>query len=115
MTQVVGGMAWSLMNSNVDADIDVIFTENSTIGQKMYCSWVFCCGNCMLRCFLPVGTRIFAHSKISDSIVKALVKMKCPLPLQSHQIQGLDLEKLFPVMQWLVKKVCRLSFMLPFH
>lgn len=42
---------------------------------------------------------------MSDSIVKALVKVKCPYALQSHQIQGLDLDRIFPVIQWLVKKV----------
>ena len=29
-------MAWALTASNVDADVDVVFEENSTIGQKMY-------------------------------------------------------------------------------
>lgn len=62
----------------VDADIDIIFQENSTIGQKI---------------------------RLADSLVKALVRMKCPHALQSHQIQGLDLEKIFPVIQWLVKQV----------
>lgn len=33
--RVVGGMSWALTASNVDADVDVIFQENSTIGQKM--------------------------------------------------------------------------------
>ena len=30
--------------------------------------------------------------------------MKCPHELQPHQIQGLDCVKIFPVVQWLVKK-----------
>ena len=42
---------------------------------------------------------------MSDSIVKALIRLKCPHALQSHQIQGLDLDKCFPVIQWLIKKV----------
>lgn len=76
--KVVGGMVWALTIAAVDADIDVIFQENSTIGQKI---------------------------KISDAITKSLLRFKCPHALQSHQIQGLDLEKIFPVIQWLVKKV----------
>ena len=31
--------------------------------------------------------------------------MKCPLRLEPHQIQGLDFIKMYPVLQWLVKKV----------
>ena len=46
-----------------------------------------------------------ARSKTSDQIVKAMVAMKCPFPLQSHQIQGLDYTHLFPIIQWLVRKV----------
>jgi len=34
--KVVGGMAWSISASNVDVDVDVVFQENSSIGQKMY-------------------------------------------------------------------------------
>jgi chromosome segregation ATPase len=37
--------------------------------------------------------------------LKALKRLKCPFPLQSHQIQGLDVANIFPVVQWLVKKV----------
>ena len=51
------------------------------------------------RCLLS------SPSKTSDQIVKALVAMRCPAPLQSHQIQGLDYTHLFPVIQWLVRKV----------
>jgi len=33
--RVIGGLAWCLTNSAVDVDIDVVFIENATIGQKM--------------------------------------------------------------------------------
>ena len=62
----------------MDVDVDIIFTENSTIGQKI---------------------------RLSDQLVKALVKMKSPHPLQPHQIQGLDYDHIFPIIQWLVRKV----------
>lgn len=48
---------------------------------------------------------VWRRSALSDRLVKALVKIKCPSAIQSHQIQGLDYEKLFPVLQWLVRKV----------
>ena len=34
--QVVGGMTWCITTCNVDIDVDLLFQENSTIGQKMY-------------------------------------------------------------------------------
>ena len=71
-------MVWSITGSGVDVDVDIIFTENSTIGQRI---------------------------RLADQIVKALVRMKAPQPLQSHQIQGLDYDHLFPIIQWLVRKV----------
>lgn len=70
-------MAWCIATSSVDLDVDVLFQENSTIGQKI---------------------------KISESVIRAIVKMRCALPLQAHQIQGQDYVNIFPVVQWLVKK-----------
>ena len=31
--------------------------------------------------------------------------MKCPYPIEPHQIQGKDFIHIFPVVQWLVKRV----------
>ena len=33
--KVVGGLAWSITASGTDVDVDVIFQENASIGQKM--------------------------------------------------------------------------------
>jgi hypothetical protein len=44
-------------------------------------------------------------SKLGEKIEKALIRMKCPHPLQSFQIRGLDYVSIFPVVQWLVTKV----------
>ena len=33
--QVVGGMTWCIQASNFDVDVDLLFQENSSIGQKM--------------------------------------------------------------------------------
>ena len=35
LSQVVGGMTWCIQMSNFDVDVDLLFQENSTIGQKM--------------------------------------------------------------------------------
>ena len=48
---------------------------------------------------------MFPLSKLSENLVKALITMKCPERLQSHQIQGLDYDHIFPTIQWLVRKV----------
>lgn len=43
--------------------------------------------------------------KLSEKVVAALKQMDCPLTIHPHQIQGLDYEKIYPVIQWLVKKL----------
>ena len=76
--KVIGGLCWSITASGIAVDIDLLFQEELQIGQRI---------------------------ALSEKIVKALIKMKCPLPLQPHQIQGLDYDALFPIVQWCVKKV----------
>ncbi|KJE90137.1 coiled-coil domain-containing protein 93 [Capsaspora owczarzaki ATCC 30864] len=73
--KVVGGMVWSITASNVDIDIDLTLPS------------------------------VNACAPLSEKIVTALTKMKCPSRIDPHQIQGLDCIHLFPVFQWLVKKV----------
>ena len=33
--KVVGGMTWCIESCNFDIDVDLLFQENSTIGQRM--------------------------------------------------------------------------------
>uniref|UniRef100_A0AAY4EVM3 Coiled-coil domain-containing protein 93 n=1 Tax=Denticeps clupeoides TaxID=299321 RepID=A0AAY4EVM3_9TELE len=75
--KVVGGMTWCITTCNFDIDVDLLFQENSTIGQKI---------------------------ALTEKIVAVLPKMKCPHRLEPHQIQGLDFIHIFPVIQWLVKR-----------
>ena len=70
--QVVGGMCWCVQNCNVDIDVDLLFEENSTLGQQI---------------------------ALTEKIVRALKKMKCPHPLEPHQIQRSDWLRVFPVIQ----------------
>jgi hypothetical protein len=76
--QVIGGLTWCITSSDFDVDVDVLFQENATIGAQI---------------------------KLGEALVKVLKYMKCPVPLQSHQIRGLDYAALFQVIQWLVRKV----------
>ncbi|XP_041057098.1 coiled-coil domain-containing protein 93 isoform X2 [Carcharodon carcharias] len=75
--KVVGGMTWCITTCNFDIDVDLLFQENSTIGQKI---------------------------ALTEKIVSVLPIMKCPHRLEPHQIQGLDFIHTFPVVQWLVKR-----------
>ncbi|XP_050419309.2 coiled-coil domain-containing protein 93 [Patella vulgata] len=75
--KVVGGMSWCITTCNFDVDVDLLFQENSTIGQKI---------------------------ALTEKIVAVLPKMKCPQRIEPHQIQGLDFIHIFPVVQWLVKR-----------
>eukprot|EP00041_Stephanoeca_diplocostata_P021100 m.485309 g.485309 ORF g.485309 m.485309 type:complete len:618 (-) comp21733_c0_seq2:2285-4138(-) len=75
--KIVGGMTWCITASNEDVDVDVLFEENANIGQKI---------------------------ALTEKIVAVLPRLKCPLRLEPHQIQGLDCISIYPVVQWLVKK-----------
>ncbi|KAL5006597.1 hypothetical protein ScPMuIL_015403 [Solemya velum] len=75
--KVVGGMTWCITTCNIDIDVDLLFQENSTIGQKI---------------------------ALTERIVSVLPRMKCPHRIEPHQIQGLDFIHIFPVVQWLVKR-----------
>lgn len=75
--KVVGGMTWCITTCNFDIDVDLLFQENSTIGQKI---------------------------ALTEKIVSVMPRMKCPYRLEPHQIQGLDFIHIFPVVQWLVKR-----------
>ena len=74
--KIVGGMVWCITTCDFDVDVDLLFQENSTIGQKI---------------------------ALTEKIVAVLPHMKCPHRIEPHQIQGLDFIHIFPVIQWLVK------------
>lgn len=76
--KVVGGLAWSIQSCNFTVDIDVLYQENATLGQKL---------------------------ALTERIVVVLSRMKCPHALEPHQIQGGDFIHIYPVVQWLVKRV----------
>lgn len=75
--KVVGGMVWCISVCSYDVDVDLLFQENSSIGQKI---------------------------AMTEKIVVVLKRMKCPHRLEPHQIQGLDFIHIYPVVQWLVKR-----------
>ncbi|XP_030386201.1 coiled-coil domain-containing protein 93 [Scaptodrosophila lebanonensis] len=74
--KVVGGMTWCIECCDYDVDVDLLFHENLTIGQKI---------------------------ALVEKIVAVLPEMSCPFSLEPHQIQGLEFIAIHPVIQWLVK------------
>ncbi|VDO63706.1 unnamed protein product [Heligmosomoides polygyrus] len=70
--KIVGGMVWCLSHCNRTIDADLLFAENLDIGQKI---------------------------ALTEKIVKVLTALKCPHIIEPHQIQGLDLENIYPVIQ----------------
>uniref|UniRef100_A0A183C1Z1 Coiled-coil domain-containing protein 93 n=1 Tax=Globodera pallida TaxID=36090 RepID=A0A183C1Z1_GLOPA len=75
--KIVGGMVWCISQCAHRVDVDLLYSDNQTIGQKI---------------------------AMTEQIVKVLPELSCPFSLEPHQIQGLDLEHIFPVVQWLVKE-----------
>ena len=82
--KITGGMSWSITaaNEGEELDVDVFFKEESSLGERL---------------------------AISESICKALIKMKCPEKIEPHQIQGgknfQDYQAILKVIRWLIKKV----------
>lgn len=79
--KIVGGMTWLIEACEQNVDVDLLFNENLTIGQKI---------------------------ALTERVVTLLPQMKCPFNLEPHQIQGLDFVSIFPVIQWLVKESVKL-------
>ncbi|XP_033250486.1 coiled-coil domain-containing protein 93-like isoform X1 [Drosophila miranda] len=74
--KVVGGMTWCIECADYDEDVDLLFHESLSIGQKI---------------------------ALVEKIVSVLIDMKCPHSLEPHPVQGLEFLAIHPVIQWLVK------------
>lgn len=80
--KIVGGMVWCISTLSYSIDVDLLFSENSSIGQKI---------------------------ALTEKIVQVLPHLKCPHSIEPHQIQGFDYIHVFPVIQWLVKRACEVK------
>ncbi|VDK88399.1 unnamed protein product [Litomosoides sigmodontis] len=78
--RVVGGMVWCITSCNHTVDVDLFYSENATIGQKI---------------------------ALTEKVVEVLPQLKCPYVIEPYQIQGLDCIHIFPVVQWLVREAIR--------
>lgn len=75
--KIVGGMVWCMDSCDHDVDVDLLFDESLTIGQQI---------------------------ALTERIIAVLPEMSCPYQLEPHQIQGLDVIHILPVIEWLCKK-----------
>ncbi len=76
--KIVGGLCWSILASGEEVDVDLFYSENLTIGQQI---------------------------RLCENIIRVLRAMGCLHPLQAHQIRGYDMKAMFPVVQFLVRRV----------
>lgn len=69
--KILGGLSWGILCSGFDIDIDLEFSDEYKLKQKL---------------------------KLAERLLLALKKMKCPHPLLPHQISGrLDFGAIYPV------------------
>ncbi|XP_058074649.1 uncharacterized protein LOC131223310 isoform X2 [Magnolia sinica] len=79
--KLAGGLAWCIAATHaVDAEFHALCDEDLTVRDKI---------------------------NVGEVIEAALRSMKCPYPLQAHQIQGLDYKGAYPVVQWVVARVLK--------
>ncbi|KAM3719456.1 Coiled-coil domain-containing protein [Dirofilaria immitis] len=78
--RVVGGIVWCITLCCHTIDINLFYSENATIGQKI---------------------------ALTEKVVEVLPQLKCPYNIEPYQIQGLDCIHIFPVVQWLVREAVR--------
>jgi hypothetical protein len=90
--KMLGGLAWCIISSNVEVDVDLHFDEDMTLGM---------CWQGIEDVFLNHSVRfwffLLGHKiKLGENVIAALKKMKCPSPLQPHQLRGLDFQAIQP-------------------
>ena len=76
--KILGGISWGIICSGFDIDLDLEYSDEFRIKEKI---------------------------KLAERVVKGLKNMGCPHPLLPHQIQGLDFGAIYPVIKWLLQFV----------
>lgn len=77
--KIAGGMIWAISGSHHSVETNILFEENASIKQRI---------------------------KTAETIVQAIIQLKCPYQIEPHQIHHcLDYPTIAKVIQWLVKNV----------
>lgn len=74
LDKILGGITWGLTSCFYDVEFE--FKDEMSLGEKV---------------------------RVSEKITKALKNAKCPYSINPVQLQGLDVNSIFTVIQWLVK------------
>lgn len=70
-------------------DLAIAHTDNPKLTKLLTCIWDL----------LYINGSLLFFSALTEKIVAVLPKIKCPLALEPHQIQGLDFIHIYPVIQ----------------
>lgn len=76
--KVLGGCCWCITGLMYSVEMD--FRDDLTLGEKI---------------------------RLSEKITESLGEMRCPYQLFPHQIQGLNYEKIIPVLKWLIEQLMK--------
>ncbi|XP_020517496.1 coiled-coil domain-containing protein 93 isoform X3 [Amborella trichopoda] len=79
--KLTGGLAWCISaaaHAHAHPNFYILYHDEQTLGDKI---------------------------KVGEAIEAALRSMECPFPLHAHQLQGLDYDGVYPVIQWIVSRV----------
>ena len=76
--KILGGCCWCITGLMYSVDMD--FSDDLNLGEKI---------------------------KLSEKVTESLDEMRCPLQLFPHQIQGLNYEKIIPVLKWLIEQLLK--------
>lgn len=76
LDKILGGITWALTSSFYEVEFE--FKDDMTLGEKI---------------------------RVSEKIAKGLKLAKCPININPIQINGLDIDVIYNVIQWLVKFV----------
>lgn len=76
LDKILGGITWSLMLCFVEVEFE--YKDEMSLGEKI---------------------------RICEKITKALKLANCPINVNPVQLQGLDLETIFTLFQWLIKNI----------
>lgn len=75
--KIIGGLAWAMQVFSYDINIDIFYTDNLDLGQKI---------------------------ALTERLVMVILVMNCPHQIEPHQIVGLDYANILPVVRWLIKR-----------
>ncbi|XP_031497649.1 uncharacterized protein LOC116262428 isoform X3 [Nymphaea colorata] len=78
LDKVTGGLAWCISRCNTNSDLCVASDGAACLQDQL---------------------------KVGEIIGVALRSVGCPHPLETHQIQGLDYDHVYPVLEWIVNRI----------